>query len=76
MDVGDDRHARGAGVARTSSVGVLVIVCTLIGASPPTGTEPTMIWRDWRRAIVRHGRIEEPIVFMARRYTPPLMKGQ
>jgi hypothetical protein len=35
-----------------------------------------MIWRDWRRAIVRHGRIEEPIVFMARRYTPPLMKGQ
>jgi hypothetical protein len=23
--------------------------CTLIGAPPPTGTEPTMIWRLWRR---------------------------
>ncbi len=46
-------------VAATSSVGVLVIVCTEIGASPPTGTLPTMIWRDCRRAISRHGRIED-----------------
>jgi len=32
-------------VARMSGVGVLVIVCTVTGASPPTGTLPTMIWR-------------------------------
>jgi len=30
-------------VAFTSVVSVLVIVCTEIGASPPTGTLPTMI---------------------------------
>ena len=30
-------------VAFASSVGVFVIVCTVIGASPPTGTRPTMI---------------------------------
>jgi hypothetical protein len=30
-------------VAFASSVGVFVIVCTVTGASPPTGTEPTMI---------------------------------
>jgi hypothetical protein len=30
-------------VAFTSGVSVFVIVCTLIGASPPTGTLPTMI---------------------------------
>src|SRR3954469_5914991 len=46
-------------VAAASSVGVLVIVWTLIGASPPTGTEPTMIWRDLRRSISRQGRIED-----------------
>ena len=46
-------------VAPTSSVGVLVIVWTLIGASPPTGTAPTMIWRDWRRSIVRQGRMDD-----------------
>ncbi len=33
-------------VATASEVSVLVIVCTVIGASPPTGTAPTMIWRD------------------------------
>ncbi|MNE75057.1 hypothetical protein D3C80_1711810 [compost metagenome] len=32
-------------VAAASVVGVLVIDWTLIGAPPPTGTEPTMIWR-------------------------------
>ena len=36
-------------VARASPVMVLVMVCTVIGASPPTGTLPTMIWRDLRR---------------------------
>src|SRR3954462_5349183 len=46
-------------VAPASDVGVLVMVWTLIGASPPTGTEPTMIWRDLRRSISRHGRIED-----------------
>ena len=30
-----------ATVAATSAVGVLVIDCTVIGASPPTGTSPT-----------------------------------
>src|SRR5574339_604840 len=46
-------------VALASEVGVLVIVWTVTGASPPTATLPTMIWRDWRRSIVRHGRIED-----------------
>src|SRR5688500_16862655 len=46
-------------VAFASEVGVLVIVCTVTGASPPTATLPTMIWRDWRRSISRHGRIED-----------------
>jgi hypothetical protein len=45
-------------VALASSVGVFVIVWTLIGAPPPTGTEPTMIWRDWRRSMSRHGRMD------------------
>ena len=46
-------------VADASSVGVLVIVWTLIGASPPTGMEPTMICRDLRRSISRQGRMED-----------------
>src|SRR6185312_3273502 len=46
-------------VALASSVGVFVIVWTLIGASPPTGTEPTMICRDLRRSISRQGRMED-----------------
>ena len=33
-------------VALASDVRVLVIVWTVTGASPPTGTLPTMIWRD------------------------------
>ncbi len=32
-------------VAAASPVSVLVIDCTVIGASPPTGTLPTWIWR-------------------------------
>ena len=34
-----------------SVVSVLVMVCTVIGASPPTGTAPTWIWRDLRRSM-------------------------
>ena len=44
-------------VAAASDVGVLVIDWTVIGASPPTGTLPTMIWRLLRRSIWRHGRM-------------------
>ena len=40
-------------VALASAVSVLVIDCTVIGASPPTGTEPTMICRDLRRSMSR-----------------------
>jgi hypothetical protein len=36
------------------------MVWTLIGASPPTGTEPTMICRDLRRSISRQGRMDMP----------------
>jgi hypothetical protein len=46
-------------VAAASLVSVLVMVCTEIGALPPTGTLPTMIWRDGRRAMSRQGRIED-----------------
>jgi hypothetical protein len=46
-------------VALASEVGVLVIVWTLIGASPPTGTLPIMICRDVRRSIVRQGRMDD-----------------
>src|SRR6185312_6921752 len=45
-------------VAFASSVGVLVMVWTLIGASPPTGTAPTIICRDLRRSISRQGRMD------------------
>ena len=40
-----------ATVAATSVVSVLVMVCTVIGASPPTFTEPTLICRERRRSI-------------------------
>src|SRR5258705_374186 len=36
-------------VALTSDVSVVVIDWTDTGAPPPTGTLPTMIWREWRR---------------------------
>ena len=36
-------------VALTSAVSVVVIDCTETGAPPPTGTEPTITWRDVRR---------------------------
>src|SRR5438477_11982704 len=39
-----------------SCVTVFVIDCTVIGASPPTGTLPTWIWRQGRRGISRYGR--------------------
>ena len=44
-------------VAAASAVSVLVIDWTVIGASPPTGTLPTRIWRDLRRSMLRQGRI-------------------
>ncbi len=40
-------------VAGASAVSVLVMVCTVIGESPPTGTDPTMIRRDLRRMMSR-----------------------
>src|SRR5580692_10631657 len=43
-------------VAAASAVSVLVIDWTLIGASPPTSTEPTRILRVGRRWIARQGR--------------------
>ncbi|KAK0338734.1 hypothetical protein LTR94_037364, partial [Friedmanniomyces endolithicus] len=43
-------------VAAASDVGVFVIDCTLIGASPPTSTDPTRICRLLRRSIWRQGR--------------------
>jgi hypothetical protein len=43
-------------VAAASLVKVLVMVCTEIGASPPTSTLPTLICRLLRRWISRYGR--------------------
>lgn len=38
-------------------VGVVVMDCTLIGAPPPTGTLPTMIWRVTLRGVKTGGGI-------------------
>ena len=46
-------------VATASLVSVLVMVWTVIGASPPTGTLPTMIWRLLRRWMSRQGLIDD-----------------
>ena len=46
-------------VAAASEVSVLVIVWTVTGASPPTATLPTMIWRDLRRSMWRQGRSDD-----------------
>ena len=43
-------------VAFASAVSVLVIDWTVIGASPPTSTDPTRILRDGLRRIARQGR--------------------
>jgi hypothetical protein len=44
-----------------SAVRVVVIDCTVIGASPPTATLPTLIWRLLRRgARVGAGRVGRP----------------
>src|SRR4051794_14920904 len=42
-------------VALTSAVSVVVIDCTLTGAPPPTGTDPTMICRVLRRGASASG---------------------
>src|SRR5829696_5459492 len=48
-------------VALMSAVSVVVIDCTLIGASPPTSTLPTLICRVCRRAArVGGGRVGIP----------------
>ncbi len=48
-------------VALMSAVRVVVIDCTLIGASPPTATLPTLICRLLRRgASVGGGRVGRP----------------
>src|ERR1700761_1065340 len=52
-------------VAEASAVSVLVIDWTVIGASPPTSTDPTRILRDGRRWIMRQGRWEEGSADMA-----------
>ena len=44
-------------VAFTSAVSVVVIDCTVTGAPPPTGTEPTMIWREFRRSASGAGGV-------------------
>jgi hypothetical protein len=36
-------------------VGVVVIDCTLMGKSEPTPTEPTLIWRVFRRGASTGG---------------------
>src|SRR3954467_11836172 len=54
-------------VAPESSVGVLVMVWTLIGGPPPTGTEPTMICRDLRRSISRQGRMDDMVAHIGGR---------
>ena len=48
-------------VALMSAVSVVVIDCTLTGASPPTSTLPTLIWRVVRRgARVGGGSVGRP----------------
>jgi hypothetical protein len=42
-------------VALMSVVGVVVMDCTLTGASPPTATEPTWILRERRRGASTGG---------------------
>ena len=44
-------------VAFTSAVSVVVIDCTVTGAPPPTGTAPTMTWRDVRRSASGSGGV-------------------
>ena len=58
--VGAEERGQSEAIARNLKVmaGLTVpVVCTVIGASPPTATLPTMIWRDLRRSIERQGRI-------------------
>src|SRR5262249_50029308 len=43
-------------VALTSAVNVVVIDWTETGAPPPTGTGPTLIWRDWPPRAARGER--------------------
>src|SRR3954447_15885613 len=47
-------------VALMLVVGVVVIDWTLTGASPPTSTLPTLIWRDLRRGARTSGTLGIP----------------
>src|SRR3990167_6715211 len=58
-----------ATVAATSLVSLLVMLCTAIGASPPTGTEPTHILRVRRRLIGDSPCISDTTQLEARRFT-------
>src|SRR5699024_11580737 len=49
-----------ATVASTSQVSVLVMLCTLIGASPPIATSPTYIFLVRRRLIGPDVDIDKP----------------
>src|SRR6266852_901120 len=51
-------------VALTSRVSVLVIVCTAIGAAPPTTTPPTLTGIDFRRGTIRAAASEVPRLSM------------
>ena len=48
-------------VALMFGVGVVHIDCTLTGASPPTSTLPTLIWRDFRRGASTSGVFGMPM---------------
>src|SRR6185312_5972296 len=60
-------------VAFTSAVSVVVIDCTDTGASPPTRTEPTLIWRDLRRGARTGGGL---LGIPSETVTPPLSAEQ
>src|SRR6478609_2260737 len=54
-------------VALMFVVGVVVIDWTLMGASPPTRTLPTLIWRDLRRGASVSGTLGIPRLIAATR---------
>lgn len=49
-------------VTSTSAVRVVVMDWTETGASPPTGTRPTMTWRDTRRGKGASGTWRSSVV--------------
>src|SRR3954463_5415773 len=59
-------------VALMFVVGVVVIDWTLTGASPPTSTLPTLIWRDLRRGARVSGTLGIPRLIAA---TVSILRG-